>query len=199
MRILPNFIYKFTFIANFNSLDGIYKVLRIDSYSTLLGDGIDLFAVLYEPNSLNVTAFENDLPTIRDNRIFKLVDVADENNIVYIPEHILNSVPDASIQKYIKLGISCNIGIHEDPDAVTTLKSEIEQHIEAMIGETNNALIFKISDEYLTASEYASIEATRAANITTVSNSFTDKAALQLEVDRLRTKIIYYEDLIKSL
>lgn len=199
MRILPNYVYQFSFITSFNSLDGIYKVLRIESYESIVAEGIDLFASLYESNGLTITAFETDIATIRDKRIFKLQSVSDPNVIIFIPEHIQSTIPDVSVQQYMQLGITCNIGIHGDATEVQTLKNEIEQTIAAMIGEANSAVIYKIKDIWLTDSEYATIEANRAANVTTVSNAFTDKVALQLEVDRLRTKIIYYEDLIKSL
>ncbi len=199
MRILPNFVYNFLFVANFTSLDGIYKVLSISSYDALVTDGIDLFKVLYEANGLLEADFESDIDAIRDARIFKLEDVNDPSNLIFMPEFLFVNVPDNSVQKYMRLGIVCDIGIHDNENQVTTLKSEIEQTITAMIGANDNAVVYKISDAWMTETDYAAIVATREANISTVSNSYTDKVALQLEVDRLRTKITYYENLIKSI
>ena len=199
MRILPNYVYKFTFQSSFVGLNGIYKVLQITAYEVLLAEGIDLFAILYAENGLDQAAFDVDIATIRDNRILKLQSIANPDVEIYIPEHIQSTVPDASVQKYLTLGIACSIGVHEDVDDVTTLKTEIEQTIEAMIGEQNAALVYTVDDQWLTEAEYAVIDAARAANVSTVSNHYTDKVAALLEIDRLRTKITYYEDLIKTL
>ena len=199
MRILPNYVYKFTFQSNFSGLNGIYKVLQITSYEVLLTEGIDLFAILYADNGLDQTTFDADIATIRDKRILKLQDVSNTDVEVYIPEHIQSTIPNASVQQYMELGIACNIGVHEDVDDVTTLKTEIEQTIEAMIGEQNAAVVYTVDNKWLTAAEYAVIAAARAVNVSTVSNHYTDKVTALLEIDRLRTKITYYEDLIKTL
>lgn len=199
MRILPNFVYRFSFVADFTALDGVYKVLRIESYESTLSDGVDLFTALYEPSGVALSTFEADLDTIRDKRVFKLSDVNDPSRVVLIPEHLQSILPDASIQQYMSLGLACGIGVHVSSDEVQTLKTEIEQTIAAMIGETNSVVVYKIKDKWMTEADYSAIELARSANITTISNAFTDKVSLQMEVDRLRTKITYYETLLKSL
>ncbi len=199
MRVLPNYVYNFSFKSEFESLDGIYKVLGILSYEELLATGIDLIPQLYTPQSLTEVDFENDLTQIRTSQIFKLQSVDDEGIIQFLPEVHLKNVPDANVQQFLDLAIACKIGVHIDPDTVSTLRSEIQQVIEAMIGEAHTAEIYTVDKKWLTETEFQAIEAARAASITTVSNHYTESVALQLEVDRLRTLIAGYETTLINL
>jgi hypothetical protein len=148
---------------------------------------------------LTQVEFDLDLETIRSSHIFQLVSVNDPNDIIYIPEHLLNKIPDANVQQYLRLGIASVIGTFESMDDVTTIKSEVEQVLESMTGITNNATIYSVKEEWMTSAEYEVIATERANNASRISNFYTDTLELQQQVNQLTTLIGYYEDTFKNL
>ena len=199
MRTVVDYVYSFKFKSALSALDGIYKVISILSYDELVRLNIDLAATTYSPNSLDDVAFEADMDQIRVGQIVKLESVNDANNVQYIPEHLFSEIPDGSIQKYLRLGLAVDLGTFDDADRVSTIKSEMEQTVAAMVGVNSKALIYTISDTWMSASDYQTIDNIRNVTITQVSNHFTDKMALQRQVDSLKTLIKYYEDTLKAL
>ena len=199
MRVLPDVVYKFTFTSSFNTLDKIYRVVSILSYEELLNLEVDLFETTYKANGLDEVMFNTDLGAIRSGQIFKLVDVTDESNVQYIPELIIKEVPDQSVQKYLNLGLAVNIGIFDDPAKITTIKSEVEQTLAAMLGTNNNATLYTVKESWLTTDQYVAIDTAREAAITKVDNHYTEKLALQKKVDQLQTLVDYYEATLAAL
>jgi len=164
----------------------------------MLNLGLDLFALTYKPNSILETAFNDDLEIIRTEKIAKLSLVTDENTVIYIPEHFFDTIPDGSVQKYFRLGLAIELGIFDDADQLSTIRNEVEQIVESMAGVANKTVIYTVSNKWLTTTDYADLDAARQAAITRVRNHYTDKLALQKEVDSLRTLIGYYENALKS-
>lgn len=199
MRVLPDYVYRFTFTSSFNVLDKIYKIVSILSYPELLTLELDLFELTYKANGLDEVTFNADLDAIRSGQLFKLVDVTDELNVQYVPEHILKEVPDASVQKYLSLGLAVGLGIFDDATKITTIKSEVEQTLAAMTGVINSTSIYTVKEEWLTADEYTVIDSTREAAITKIDNHYTEKIELQKQVNKLQTLVTYYEDTLKAL
>ncbi len=199
MRIVPNYVYKFIFKTSLSVLDGIYRVVSILSYSEIIADNIDIFKSTYEPNGISEAGFNTDLATIKSGQIYKLISVYDEGNIQYIPEHQLTEIPDGSVQKYLQVGLAINLGIFDDADQLSSIKSEIDQTIAATVGINDGSLIYTVKGVWMTAGDYNAIRDDREAAISRISNHFTDKVALQKQIDSLTTLVKYYEDTLKSL
>jgi len=199
MLVIPDYVYKFTFKSALSVLNGIYRVTGVFSYAELFTLNIDLYKTTYGPNGIAEPVFEADLDIIRLGEIAKLVHIDDPNNIQYIPFHMFAEVPDGSIQRYFQIGIVVDLGIYDNAEQLSTLKSEIEQTVEAMTGIDNNALIYTIKNTWMSIPEYQVIDTTRTNAISRVSNHYVDKKSLQKEVDSLRTKLIHYENALKSL
>ncbi len=197
MFITPNYVYAFSFKTALSALDGIYRVSSIISYADMLLLNLDLYKLTYKPNTLSEDAFKADLNIIRSGKIAKLVSVNDENIIYYIPEHLFDKVPDGSVQKYFHLGLAVNLGIFDDAGLLNTLKAEIDQIIQTATGIANKTVIYSVKNTWMTTAAYKTIDDERNAKITRISNHYTDKLALIKEIDSLKTRIAYYEQLIK--
>ena len=198
MFITPNYVYAFSFKSALSTLDGIYRVSSIISYADMLSLNLDLYKLIYKPNTLSEDAFKADLNTIRSGKIAKLVSVNDEKIIYYIPEHLFDKVPDGSVQKYYHLGLAVNLGIFDDAELLNTLKTEIDQIIQTVTGVANKTVLYSVKNAWMTTAAYKVIEDERDAQVTRVSNHYTDKLALIKEIDSLKTRIAYYEQLIKA-
>ena len=199
MLIVPDFVYDFKFKSSLSTLDGIYKVLGILSYTEVVSLGLDLFKITYEPNSITVEVFDNELDQIRAGKIAKLIAIDNPENIQYIPEYMFDKVPDGTVQRYLKLGLAINLGIFDDAEQLSVIRSEVEQVIAAMLGVNNSTIIYTTDKVWMTSNEYTDIQTAREAAITRISNHYVDKLALQKENDSLRTKLAYYEDALKAL
>lgn len=199
MVIVPNFVYNFTFKNIFSSLDGIYRVESISSYAELLKNNIDVYKLTYKEYGATDDMFRTDLDKIRSGNIAKLISVTDEEFIIYIPEHIFDKIPDGSVQKYLKLGLVITLGIFDNAEDLNTIKSEVDQVVSSMIGIEDKTTIFNVNSVWMTSDNYQTLDNDRNAAITRISNHFTDKQGLLKEIDSLKTKIAYYENLIKSI
>ena len=199
MVIVPNFVYDFTFKNIFSSLNGIYRVESISSYAELLKNNIDIYKLTYKEYGATDDMFRTDLDKIRSGNIAKLVLITDEKVIIYIPEHIFDKVPDGSVQKYLKLGLVISLGIFDNAEDLNTIKDEVDQIVSSMIGIEDKTTIFTVNNVWMTSDNYKILDDNRNTAITRISNHFTDKRGLLKEIDSLKTKIAYYENLIKSI
>ena len=199
MITTTNHVYFFTFKSVLNSLNGIYRVSALFSYPELVKMGVDLFKITYKEYGLSDIVFNNDLETIRSGKIAKLTSVNDESKIIFIPEHLYDKVPDGSVQRYYQLGLAVNLGIFNDPELLSTIRNEIEQVLSSMLGVTNNTIIYTVKDKWMTTDEYKDIEDDRNSLISKVSNHYTDKLMLIREIDSLKTRIQYYEHILKHV
>ncbi len=199
MILFVNHVYSFKFKSAISTLDGIYRVSSIISYPEMLKLGLDLFALIYKPNGLSEDTFNSELDTIRSGKIAKLTSVVDEAVVYYIPEHLFASVPDGQVQKYLHLGLAVDLGTFDDAEKLSVIRHEVEQVIEAMLGTTQEAVVYTVESNWMTKDEYTTIDNQRKAAITRVSNHYTDKLDLIKQIDSLKTLIKYYEDTLKIL
>ena len=198
MIIAVNYTYDFTMTSALSALNGIYTVDSILSYSDMLSQNLDLYALTYKPNNLTEVNFNTDLPSIRTERIIKMTSVLPAATVQYIPEHFFSEVPDGSVQKYYHLGLAVDLGIFADPTQLSALRSDIEETVQAMAGVVNKTVVYTVSNQWMTTAAYANLDTARKAAINRVSNNFTDKIALANQVSALKTLIAYYEDALKA-
>ena len=195
MKLTPDHTYKLTFISTFATLDGIYTIQSIQSYNEVVANGIDLFVELYEVVGATDVVFRSDLDDLRKADIIKCVNVVTEK-IHYISDHLLALAPDIYVGRYVDFGLAVNLGYCNDPDTLTTLKSEIDALITATLGVPANAVVYEKTITWMTEADYNAIQAQYDANITNTSNVYTDRVTLSSTVDAQRVKLDYYENLL---
>ena len=196
--IAVNYTYNFVLNSELASLNGIYTVNSILSYSDMLAQNLDLFSLTYKPNSLTQDQFNVDLPTIRKERIVKMTSVI-SSAVVYVPEHFFEDIPDGSVQKYLQLGLAIDLGIFADPVQLNALRTEVEEIVAAMTGLSNKTVVYTVKNRWMTTAAYNIIAATRESALTRVKNNYTDKLALTAQVASLQTLLAYYETALKAL
>jgi hypothetical protein len=198
MLVLPNYVYNFTFVTALESLNGIYKVESLLSYAEVIGQGLDIFALTYQPNGLDEAAFKTDLAAIRLGKIAKLVSVTDATKTLYIPEKLFSKIPEINVQKYLTMGLAVNLGIIDDAELLGVVKTEVEQVVQSMLGKSAQAVVYTVKENWLTQAEFKVIDDARKASITRVSNHYVDKQKLIKEIDSLKTLLAHYEQLLIS-
>lgn len=188
-------VYKFTFNAPFNNYDGIYTVLRIMTFDEVLSDNVNLLK-LYTDVGKTEDDFNEDINTIRADRILKLVDINDENNILHIPSFLSLYEPDPNVKQYASLAIGINLGVFDNIDELNIIKDLLESTIAKKYGIPDSAAVFSIKNIWMTDTEYAEAEAARAVNSRQLVNLYSENERLRRELESANVKIRYYEEKI---
>lgn len=188
-------VYKFTFKSPFNMYDGIYTVLRIMTFDEVVEDNVNLLK-LYVDASLTEEDFDNDINTIRNDKILKLSTVNDDGNIVYIPMFLSLYEPDPNVKQYASLALGVNLGVFDNIEELNIIKHVIESTIAKKYGIPDSAAIFSINDIWMTDTEYAAIEHERAKYSKQLINLYSENERLRRELDSANIKIAYYEEKI---
>lgn len=178
MTVQVGWTYKFTFLNDFSSLDGVYSVVKIYSYNEIIDDGVDLNEGLYAKVNKTPDMLDTDIGLYRNEPIYKLVDPDNSENIIYTPSPILLNEPDPNIKKYAKLVIGINAGVCEDIAQLDYVKATVHELLEKMVGLTEQPQVFSIGSSWLTADEYADIVAQRNTTSREVVNYFSETQKL---------------------
>ena len=71
-----------------------------------------MYELLYTKVNRSEADFEQDLITIREQKIIKLKNPDNYDDILYIPEFIISEVPNYNVKKYAKLVLALPIGVY---------------------------------------------------------------------------------------
>lgn len=185
--------YNFTFKAPFNIYDGIYNVLRIMTFEEVVADNVNLLK-LYTDASLNEDNFNEDIETIRVDRILKLVDVENEKNILHIPMFLGLYEPDPNVKQYASLAVALHLGVFDNVNELNAIKDTLEATVAKKYGIRDSAVVFSIEDKWMTETEYNAQVAERALTSTQLVNLYSEVHRLRRELESANTKLRYYED-----
>lgn len=188
----------FTFKSTFTSLNGIYKVLSINTLDELIALGVDMVASSYEKVGLSETEYQEEVLLFKHERIYKLSHVT-TSDVIYIPTSFFLTIPDPHIREYLHLGFAVNVGIFKDMNKIDWIKNQIGQALKAVAGVEKEPSLFELRSTWLTEAEFAVIESERNALISNTSNHYSDKQILLSRIARLNTIVAEYERTIKLL
>ncbi len=195
MFLKPNWTYKFSFVSDFSSLDGVYTVKKIYAYVELLDDNLSLLPT-YEAVGKTQADLENDVNMYRTQEIYKLVHPEDETIIWYIPEGLFSTVPNYNVKKYSDFAIALRVGIYPDEDKLIYVQNVLQQQLSAMLGFTNGPDIISVGEKWLTDEEYKDAVADREQAAKTVVNYFSENIELRKQIDHLKDRCNAYEEII---
>jgi hypothetical protein len=198
MLTTPGVIYKFIFKNDFSFFNGVYKVIQTLTYEEAINLGADFFNDLYHPIGKTKIDLEQDSDLFRTDKILKLKNVLTEKEL-YIPNVLNAFIPDSNVKKYYKLVIDINIGIFDNIDKLNAMSQIMQEHISSATGITNKPELTSYAEVWLTESEYQLIDNARDESSKKIINYFSETIKMQREIDSLKTKVQYYENLIKSL
>lgn len=200
--VTPGVVAKYVFSDPFDSLNGVYKLMRIMSFDDTLALGVDLVS-LYESVGSTEEQYNIDYPTIYPHNVVSLMDVTLLTDIeatpLIIPEYFINGVPDTNVNEYSDLAFSVHLGIFKDTDKVAWLKNEMQQFVAALTGSTSDAIDYEIDTKWLTDIEYAAIEDARVSSVTSVTTSYAKYNKLLKDYQALLVKNQVLEEIVKSL
>jgi len=191
----------FEFIAKFETLDGVYRIIAETTFSNSVSSGIDFYNNLYLPAGLTKTEFAADYEGYKKDRICVLQSVTDNTVIYYIPESIIRTVPDPTVREFFPLVLAVDLGVQKNPQAVLPVIEEITDLIKDSLGSENAVRLVTNPDKkvYLTEAQYVTLEAAREANKQVLVPTRVQLKQEQDKVTLLTAKVAAYEALIESL
>lgn len=136
-------VYRFAFISTFAQLGwggvgdldhGFFRVDKICGYMDLVKSGIDIYANLYKPLNIAKEIFEEDEKSFADVMFYRLTNVYDESQVLYMPATFINGTPSSSVDAYGKYLVTVDLGIHQDIDMLKDLLDDISLLLEAKYG-----------------------------------------------------------------
>ncbi len=190
--------YKFTFENRFSELNDIYLVTRIMTFKEVINDNVDLGNMLYERVNLTKADYENEVTKFLNDKIYKVVQ-PDRDEILYLPNSILQYAPDPNVKRYMKLVVSLDLGVFDNVETLEHVARIMQEHISGSTGILKTPELDSYGYKWLSEEDYLVQESKRDESLKTVTNFFTACNTLQKERDRLITKLAAYEEIIKTL
>lgn len=194
-------VYQFTFESDFESFNGVYKLVKLMTYDEYLEDGNNLLDDFFTPNGQDETALNEALPTIRASKIMKLVTPNDleESKVVFAPLCYVKTVPDFNVKCYKEFGLIVSVGVIDEVDSLEYIRTNLIEQFSAALGIHTNPKFVTLGDVWLSESQYAEIKAQRDQDALATINYFSENKRLQQQLNKAHTKIQYYEELVKQL
>lgn len=197
---LPNTgqVYKFKFIDEFSSLDGIYSVEEILSYERMLETGSTLDAVCKRVG-LNTSYITKNISTLRSDRILKLRPCVKGGEMVIIHFSAVSTAPDPSVKVYPKTTLVVDLGPVTDVDQLSYIKNHVEQLMKELGNDSIPLLHAYDKMNYMTQVEFAEIEKKRLdrkKEYRTYKMMYDDKIK---ECEELKAKVKALNKIILSL
>ena len=209
MNLELGWTYSFKFTSDFSALEGIYTVVKIYAYDEFVSDGNNLYELLYTRVSKPEVDFEEDVKSYRNEKIYKLVNPDDLDDILYIPEGIIAEVPNFNIKKYAQLIIALNVGVYPNEDELEYAKSTMQEQLQGLLGFVNPPDVISIGQVWLTDDEYNDIVAEREKNKTKntcsldngkyITNYFIENQKLLKQIGELTQMNSNYEKMFVDL
>lgn len=193
--------YSFKFLPEYISLNGIYHVAKVMTIQEALMSGIDLVIDFYNKVGLDSNTYKNDLAMLEGTRIIKLLNptTLSESSTIHAPMYYLSEQPDHNVKQYYKLVVGLNLGIHENPEQLSFIISNLAQMFSSSFGITNTPELFEIDNVWMTLDEYKDLEDERK-NLASdeIINYFSENVRLEKENSDLRSRLAAYEEIIKT-
>jgi hypothetical protein len=191
----------FTFTTEFESLNGIYTVLTKQTFNNAIVTGVSFVDSLYTPAGLTQTNYNNDFSNYSPSMtVLQLQSVIDTTIVIFVPSVIISLTPDPTVQQYPTLAIAITLGTYDPASAnISWIVDQLNQVAQSVTGTTNSVKLFQKNSTWLTAAQYASLDATRQAEIQSVETYYSALQSSLATIAQLRNLIIYYENGLKAL
>ena len=201
MQLKPGWTYKFSFLPGFDTLDGVYTVMKIYTYDEMLADGVTLYDGLYSHVGKTEQNVNDDVTSMnfRDEDVYKLTHPEDSEIVYYVPYGVLAIAPDPNVAAYPKLVLAFNVGVATSEEELSGISANINEVISKMFGIPDAAKVFSIGNEWLTEDEYATIVANRDTSAKAVVSYFADNVQLRNDLEKRNARIAALEAYIKKI
>jgi hypothetical protein len=177
------FVLTAPFIAN-PQVNYVCNAIR--SFDDIYELNEDVFERYYAPLGLTTTRFNED----RAAKVCIVTLIAENSEIIYVPDSFIESFPDLSGTKYSRIVISLDLQALPDAINLQFVIQRIKDATQETIGIIPDLRVHKSPTKgFTSASDHASAEAARVANITALKSDYQLVKELQTIVARQQVEI----------
>jgi len=180
----------FTALAPFTLQTVNYKVSQLQTFDSLVKEGVNIFNTYYTPNGLTNTNYETDY----NNGEVIVTLTSTESPTVSIPSSYLNNAPIEVAVQYNRMVISIDLGNLPEMVNVDALLPELQNLATDWVGQTATMRLHQIpliGD--VSYSQYLNKEAVRIAAINKQPTFYTAMIAADTQLQAAREKIANLE------
>jgi hypothetical protein len=153
----------YTFTTGFTTLNDIYTVDELMSFSEALKLGIDFTTYLYTPAGLAQSQYTTDAPAYQTDVVLHLMPVNTTGSELYVPSSLLATVPDPMVGCYNDLAIGVSLGLFENQTMLQWVINELNAIIGGVVGVSSPVKLYSLGVKYMSLTDFAALEATRTA------------------------------------
>ena len=188
----------FTLAAPFNTLLAVntaYTCIAVKQIADIVSNGDDPYEKYYAPYSLDKTTYQNDLAA--GMVIVSLQ--ASSGSVQSVPSTYISALPNIGGVPYSVMMLGVELSAIPESLDLTYLVNQIEQLVKDTIGVTSTVHQVKVSaTTNLSATDAATIEAARQANITNSTTTLAQLLAAQTTIASQQQMITMLENYIKT-
>lgn len=183
---------KYYLSTKFNLLNGVYTLNSVASFETRLANGVNFTNSLYLPAGLSSTDYATDVNNYRGENVLELASVTDSTVTIYVPVSLLANTPDPTVKRYRQLVLNAILGPMADEASYLWASNEITDTLQNVFGVDAQVIWTTASaknDQWLTSSEYTTLEQTRAADRKALNTKSAQIESLTTQVTTMAATI----------
>ena len=121
-------------------------------------------------NSILVKQYLEDV-SYANYPIYKLVDIVDEKDVLYVPQQTIATFPEVDINQYVDITLAIRLGLFDDATMLEPMLQAIKDKL-ALYGVYSSDINMIVTDEkWMSKSEYEEIVAKRLPGTRTIITS----------------------------
>lgn len=121
-------------------------------------------------NSILVKQYLEDV-SYANYPIYKLVDIVDEKDVLYVPQQTIATFPEVDINQYVDITLAVRLGLFDDATMLEPMLQAIKDKL-ALYGVYSSDINMIVTDEkWMSKSEYEEIVAKRLPGTRTIITS----------------------------
>ena len=162
----------YSFKSPISAIDGIYTLVKTQSFQSLLDDGISLYDALYAPLDVSEELYDNAWPGYREDTILHLVLADDalnpdleEKTMYPVPSTLIDGIPDPSVIRVYDLTLSVEMGLFQHPSEIEHAKTQLDDIAASVSGTTETTILMSDRERWMTQTDYAATVSARSGRI----------------------------------
>lgn len=196
LRARGRYVLVTPWLANPSKL---YTTVAIRGFEDLYNLGIDVYNTYYFPMGLIDGQSGFSFVAEQTNKADIITLMADDGEIIYVPDTYIQSFPNMGEVKYSHTVLSVTLGPLPDQNDLSNIKAVIADQVAQVYGITPTVLEHRAASlANPTATEHEALEAARVAAITVLETDHAKALRLQAQNTLLQQKVATLTNLLRT-
>ncbi|MCP4394399.1 MAG: hypothetical protein GY804_09080 [Alphaproteobacteria bacterium] len=193
-------MYKLSFVPCLSTrLDGVYRIVSINSRDSYIADSGDCLTDLFEPNGLTEEDMAPYAEEIEVSRIAYIENVNTDEDPFPVPICLFPTYPVTNLKPYGQIGLGIDLGPWADQEQLDIILSAISDIVKSIAGVDVPPVLMKLHTLWMTATEYETIKTQREQLKSTTTTYFSECQNLRTRNNTLEAIIAAYNQTLINI